>query len=180
MQLLIRLNPGHINPDSTGGRSELTTSDIAAALAGANKPGLDLLIGQVCGESDFKALYGLFLPQVYRLANRLKWSLTGNGEPRMAKLLQIVLFEAIAPRKCPSCKGTRYSLLNLSQKCPTCYGAGVWFGYDRAKAKYLGISDQAWRKTWREREKDIQALLDQRMYQAKRQIQANLYGDSLT
>ena len=181
MQLLVRLNPNHINMEGAGGGiPELTTSDINAALAGANKAGLELLIGQVCGAADFKTLYETFLPETLRCANRLKWSLVGSGAARVHKLLQIVLFEAISARKCPSCRGTKRSLLNPVDKCPTCYGSGVWFGYDRAKAKYLGISDQAWRKTWREREKDIQALLDRRIYQAKKRIHANLYGELLT
>ena len=179
MQLLTRLNAGTINLEGvSGGIPELTTSDIAAALAGTNKAGLKLLIGQICGMSEYKALYELFLPEVHRLGLRLKWRLDEHTQARAGKLLHIVLSESLLSRKCPSCHGTKYSSINPAEHCPTCKGTGLTQNFDYLKAQILEISDRAWRKTWKEREKDIQALLDRRAYQAKRRIIINLYGES--
>ena len=178
MQLLTRLNAGTINPEGvSGGIPELTTSDIAAALTGTNEAGLKLLLSQICGTSEYKALYDLYLPEVQRLAVRLKWRLDKPTQDRAYKLLHIVLSESILSRKCPSCHGTKYSFINPAEFCPTCKGTGLTQNFDYLKAKILGISDRGYRKTWREREKDVQALLDRRVYQAKRKIIINLYGE---
>ena len=179
MQLLTRLNAGTVNFEGvSGGIPELTTSDIAAALNGANEAGLKLLIAQVCGTGEYKALYALFIPEVHRLGVRLKWRTDAITRARTGKLLDIVLSESILSRKCPSCHGTKYSFINPAEFCPTCKGTGLTQNFDYLKARILGISDRAWRKTWKEREKDIQALLDRRAYQAKRKIIINLYGES--
>ena len=179
MEMLVRLVPGSIPLEGrvSGGRPELTVSDIAAALTGANKAGLSLLIGQICGISEYKAIYGLFLPEVMRVANRLNWRSDKPTQARIAKLLDLVLSESILSYKCPNCHGTKYSYINPSKPCESCNGTGLFNNFDYLKAKHLEISDRAWRKTWREREKDLKALLDRRAYQAKRKIINNLYGE---
>lgn len=178
-EILVKLNPGSINLEGrvSGGRPELTTADISAALAGANKAGLDLLIGQICGVSEYKVIYGLFLPEAIKVATRLKWRTDSGTQVRTRRLLDIVLSESLLSRRCPSCHGTKYSIINPSQYCESCNGTGLFNNFDYLKAQYLEISDRAWRKTWREREKDLIALLERRAYQAKRKIINNLYGE---
>ena len=184
MEMLVRLVPGSIPLEGrvSGGRPELTTSDIAAALTGANKAGLSLLIGQICGVSHYKAVYDLFLPEAIKVATRLKWHSDKLTRARIAKLLDLVLSESLLSYKCPSCRGTKFSVMNHSmannaKPCESCNGTGLFNNFDYLKAKHLEISDRAWRKTWREREKELKALLDRRAYQAKRKIINNLYGE---
>lgn len=179
LQILTRLNPkcGWSTEGFYGGSPELTTSDLAAALAGTNKAGLKLLLGQICGVSEYKEVYALFLPEVIRIAKRLNWRTDTLTHARTGKLLDIVLSESLLSRKCPSCHGTKYSIINPAAHCESCGGTGLFNNFDYLKAQYLEISDRAWRKTWREREKDIKALLDRRAYQAKRRIIINLYGE---
>ena len=178
MEILTILEPSTVNLEPTSRRTDklgLTASDVAAALAGANKAGLALLLGQICGTSEYNAIYGLFWPETIKLANRLNWRTDEPTLVRMGRLLDIVLSESILSKKCPSCRGTKYSFINPADPCPTCKGTGLNINFDYLKAQYLEISDRAWRKTWRERERDIKALLDRRSYQAKRKIISNLY-----
>ena len=182
MELLVRLVPGSIPAEGrvSGGIPELTTSDIAAALTGANKAGLNLLLGQICGVGEYKAIYELFLPEAIKVAIRFKWRSDKLTRTRTERLLDIVLSESLLSRRCPSCRGTKYSIINKAKPCESCNGTGLFNNFDYLKAQYLGISDRAWRKTWREREKDLKVLLDRRAHQAKRKIINNLYGESIT
>lgn len=179
MEILTILVPSSVDIEPTSRRTGegLTASDVAAALSGANKAGLNLLIGQICGISEYNELYGLFLPEALRVSKRLKWRTDDTTRARTHKLLDLVLVESIASNKCPSCHGTKYSYINPSKFCELCGGTGLTKRFDYLKAKHLGISDRAWRKTWRERESDLKALLDRRIHQAKRSIINNLYGE---
>jgi hypothetical protein len=179
MEILTILVPSSIDIQPTSRRTGegLTASDVSAALAGANEPGLRLLLGQICGVSEYKAVYDLFYPEAIKVARRLKWRSDSVTLARTRKLLDIVLIESIASNKCPSCHGTKYSYINPSKFCELCSGTGLTKRFDYLKAKHLGVSDRAWRKTWRERESDLKALLDRRTHQAKRSIINNLYGE---
>ena len=180
MEYLTILIPSAIDMEPTSRRTGegLTASDVAAALAGANEPGLRLLIGQICGVSEYKDVYDLFLPEAMKVSKRLKWRTDAITVARIRKLLDIVLIESIASNKCPSCHGTKYSFINPSKFCELCSGTGLTKRFDYLKARHLGISDRAWRKTWKERESDLKALLERRTHQAKRSIRINLYGES--
>jgi len=118
------------------------------------------------------------LPEVIKVSTRLNWRSDQPTQARTRKLLDLVLSESLLSRRCPSCHGTKRSIINPARECDSCKGTGLFNNFDYLKAQYLDISDRAWRKTWREREKDIKALLDRRAYQAKRKIINNLYGQS--
>jgi len=180
MEKLTILNPKSINMDSLGGRSEWTAADMSACCAGANQPGLDLLIFQICGEGEYKALYDVFEPEAIRVAKRLKWSLTRSGLLRIEVFTKILLYEAVTGTKCPSCRGTKFSRIEPTKPCRTCRGTGMYTLSDHAKAKLMEISQQAYTKTWRKREKEIKALFDRRIYQAKQSIYKKLREQSLT
>ena len=161
--------------EGLGGIPELTTSDICAALAGANKAGLKLLIGQVCGEGDINAICDTFRPEVIRLSKRLKWRSDELTMARIAKLLDIVVYESLSPNKCPTCRGTKHDITNPVKSCETCKGTGGFAIPQSAKAEYLGMSGRAWRKTWKDREDDIRTLLEIRLHQARVSICNKLY-----
>ncbi len=177
MQFLTRLNAKAGISEGFGGVPELTVSDIAAALAGADPAGLSLLLCQVCGESDFKALYATFYPEAIKLSKRLKWRSAGSIQARTGKLLEVVLFEAMCDKKCPSCRGTQYSLLDPSKPCRTCKGTGSWMVPDYVKAEYIGVSKGAFSRVWLGREDELRYLLDRRLYRAETKIFDNLYGE---
>jgi hypothetical protein len=168
MEKLTLLNPKTTSMDGIGGIPELTPSDLAACCAGANEAGFLLLTYQVCGVGEYKRLHATFLPEAIRLARRLKWSL--KRPERLDMFLKVMLVEAIADKRCPSCRGTKYSLMSPSSECRTCRGTGIYMLQDYAKAEIMEISKQAYSKTWYPREKDIKALFDRRIYQAKQSI----------
>ena len=175
MQILTRLNPKAGISEGFGGIPDLTTADIAASLAGANKPGLMVLIAKVCGNGDSKAIYETFFPEVLRRGCREKWRLRAADEARAGKLLEIAINETVGTNICPSCKGVKHSLINPTETCQLCDGTGKWLIYDQQKADYLGISARAYRKIWRERLEIIKGLIEAREGQAKQKIYKNLF-----
>ena len=175
MEILTRLNAKAGMSEGLGGVPELTTSDICAALAGANEAGLELLIGQVCGEGDINAICETFLPDAIRLSKRLKWRSDEQTMVRIVKLLDIVVYQSLSPNKCPTCRGTKHDLDNPVKSCETCKGTGGFTIPQSAKAEYLGMTGRAWRKTWSEREEDLKMLLERRLHQAKLSICNHLY-----
>jgi len=106
----------------------------------------------------------------FRLAWRNGWKLTEKGQKKFKILVYLAICEKVATNCCPSCRGTKYSLLRPSEPCRTCRGTGKWKIDDYVKAKAIGISKQAYSKTWRERFDDILMLLETREYSAKRAI----------
>jgi len=175
MQFLTKLNPKTVNLTPIGGNSELSPADIAACCAGANEAGLNLLIMQVCGQGEYKAIYESFLPAVLRLALRLKWSQKAAGLARLDKFVRIMLCETISDRKCPSCRGTKFSLIDPSKACRTCRGTGVYVLPDSVKAELMNISKQSYSKTWVKREREVKDLFEWSIHDAKRSIYSKLH-----
>lgn len=172
MQILTRLNPGTINFEgSRGGIPELTTSDIAACLAGANITGMNILLKRVAGfEIAIQRIYDTVRDSALRVAWRNGWKLTDKGLEKLVILLYLAICEKVATNVCPSCRGTKYSILRPSEHCRTCRGTGKWKIDDYIKAKAIGISKSAYSQTWRERFDDLLLLLETREYQAKRSM----------
>jgi len=180
MQILTILEPSTTDLEPTSHSTDntgLTAALVSAAMAGANKPGLELLIGQVCGRADISALHDVFYPEVESTAKRLNWRLRASDAARAGCLLRIVIVETLLDKKCPSCRGTKYSKIEPSKHCRTCKGTGVWVMHDFAKAEYIGISPAAFSKTWIERQEELKYLLGRRIYQAVRRIKLNLWGE---
>ena len=180
MQLLTRLNAKAGISEGFGGIPELTTSDICAALAGANKAGLAFLIARDAGLPEnclreYEAICGHFEKEVHKLAKRLKWPLRNSGTAKLVVFTRIQLAESIAGTRCPSCRGTRYSLIHPSELCRTCRGTGVYVLEDRIKANLMQISPPAYHKTWYPREKEVKMLFERRIYSAEKSIYSKLY-----
>ena len=182
-EILCRLNAKAGISEGFGGIPDLTTSDIAAALAGANKAGVYLLLAKDCGlpeltaKKEYKAICGLFYPEVHKLAKRLKWRLHGTQRRTLDIFTDIVVADVIAGTRCPSCRGTKYSLINPSNECRTCRGTGVYVIPDKEKARQMGISPSAYCKNWVRKEPDIKSLLERRIYQAEQSIYRKLHGE---
>jgi len=174
-EILTRLNAKVQSFSDSGGKSELTTSDIAAACSGSDKLGLSVLLLKVCDDRSAQE------PFFYRLYNRItdlatkqKWKTDKRGDDRIRSVMQLALFEKIAEKKCPTCNGTRYDPFDPTKKCEQCKGSGEWLLEDRDRAHAIGVSKQAWSKTWTNRYQDICAVIEGTEYTAKHQIWAKL------
>lgn len=179
MEKLTILNPKSINMNGVGGIPELTAADLAACCSNANNAGFLLLVAQVCGSYNFSMVFNEFWPETEKLAKRLKWRMREKDKETLKKFLEMLLIDSIFSEKCPSCRGTKYSLINPSEKCPTCGGSGQPLTFDFKKAEYIGITKQSYSETWLEREDEVKALFDRRTYQVVQSIK-NLQYESLT
>lgn len=177
MEILTLLNPSTINPDSTGGLPELTAADLSACLAGANTNGTELLLNRVAGlKISEKALFINLFIDVLRMAHRNGYKLTNKKAKRLEQLLTIALYEHLSGQICPSCKGTKYSLIDPSKPCSTCRGTGKYRLSDSQRAQVIGIKKQSWRH-WNDIYTDIEILLQSREYQVIKKLKKMLKND---
>ena len=89
--------------------------------------------------SKYSAIYDLFLPEAMKVSARLKWRTDKPTQERIRKLLDIVLSESLLSRRCPSCHGTKNSIINPAKHCEACKGTGLFNNFDYLKANYLEI-----------------------------------------
>jgi hypothetical protein len=177
MEILTLLNPSTINPDSTGGLPELTAADVSACLAGANTNGTELLLNRVAGlRVSEKALFISLFVDTLRIMRRNGHKLTNKKAKRVEQLLAIALHEHLSGQICPSCKGTKYSLIDPSKPCSTCRGTGKYRLSDAQRSQILGIKKQSW-PHWRDIYTDIEVLLQTREYQVIKKLRKMLKND---
>ncbi len=147
-EILARLNPRSVAMIRIPGTSRLSVSDIAAACAGANQTGLNILLSKVVNDRTahdklFYEIYG----QVTDIAVKEKWKFR-RGCERIRSLVNLALYEYVGEPRCPSCKWTRYT---DQTKCCTCGGSGYMKLNDKQRASALGINPSVWLRTWKER-----------------------------
>ncbi len=145
-ELLVRLNPKSAPMMRMDGVSELTSADIAAACAGANKFGVDIILAKIAGKStkDLDArLYGM----VVDLIAKEKWKMRGKSK-RIEALLDLIIAEHINETRCASCHGTRYI---LAKRCTECNATGYIRFNDSLRAQLLGVDKSTFCKVWKER-----------------------------
>ncbi len=173
IEILTRLNPrisqiDNIGISTAGG---ITSSDIAAACAGIDKTGELIILAKICGYRDVhEPLFYRMYREAIDLAIKGNWKVGERGEDRIRSVLQLAIYESVTQLVCPSCKGTKQNPANPTKSCIPCNGIGKWRMTDEQKAAVVGISKQAWSKTWQYRYDDMLLLLDVYEYKAKRKI----------
>jgi len=147
-EVLTRLAPKSAQMIRMPGESDLTVADIAAACAGANQTGLNILLAKVVGDrSAHKPLFYAIYRQITEIAIKEKWKFR-RGEERIRSLVNLALYEYVGEPRCPACKGTRYT---QQTKCRTCGGSGYMRLDDKQRAIALGIHPSVWLRVWKDR-----------------------------
>lgn len=174
--ILARLNAKTSSWGNAGGFDSLTASQIAAACAGANPLGLDLLLASICQNrgSQIKAFYAIYLG-IVDIALKSKWKMR-EREDRLRSLAQLAIFEATNDQACPRCKGTQYDPKRPSVSCTPCRGTGRYRIKDYQRAKALGVSDSVWCNVWKLRYRDIEIYIDEQKYEALSSIRQRLFS----
>ncbi len=147
-EILTRLAPKSAQMIRIPGEATLTVSDIAAACAGANETGLNILLAKVVGDRSVqKPLFYAIYRQVAEIAIKEKWKYR-RGSEKIRSLVNLALYEYVGEPRCPSCRGTRYIQHN---KCQTCKGSGYLRFDDKQRAAAIGVHASVWLRVWRDR-----------------------------
>lgn len=173
-KLFTMLNPKTVNWSGSGGGGDLTVSDFNFACSGADPIGLEVLKrkwGGVSTDEDFETL----LNEILQLSRY--WKIKDNRENKIKGLFELVLFESTKLPVCSHCrgKGERITKGKLAD-CNPCRGTGYYRIKKSEKARYLGVSKQAW-VSWESRYHDVKALLDEHVYKAMRHIDKRMRED---
>jgi len=130
----------------TGGKPEITSEDVSAALA------------RLPVEASLYGRYLILDDQIARdLLNRMLVEVCLNlgfeGDlRRLTQLVNLGLSESHGRNKCPQCKGI--GKLGI-QKCEHCHGSGLKRPTEASRAQALGIARGKFKKTWQHRYEQI-------------------------
>jgi len=167
-------------PQKDTGRRQPPThvNDLNAAFYGANPAGVEIIYRNAgLPTKGTQAFVGVF-KEIQALAHRFNWNVRAEGTQQLQKLLKLAIFEINHSIKCYTCHGTPERVLPGQLKptlCPTCKGRGIARIEDQERAKYLGMSKQAYSKKWKHHYRDIQILLETKEYNASKKATRN-YG----
>ena len=130
----------------TGGKPEITTEDVCAALA--RLPIEASLYGRYLILDDEVARDLLI-----RMLVDVCLDLGFEGDlTRLRQLVNLGLSESHGRNKCPQCKGI--GKLGI-QKCEHCHGSGLKRPTEASRAQALGIERGKFKKTWQQRYEQI-------------------------
>ena len=130
----------------TGGKPEITSEDVSAALA------------RLPVEASLYGRYLILDDQVardllIRMLVDVCLDLGFEGDlTRLRQLVNLGLSESHGRNKCPQCKGI--GKLGI-QKCEHCHGSGLKRPTEASRAKALGIARGKFKKTWQHRYEQI-------------------------
>lgn len=142
--LLAKLTAHGVPLEGTlGGKAQLTAQDVAAALAGTDVKGYQLLMAKYCDESSSP----LFKP-LLRHARAHAGDLLPDHEAKVMSLVLFILDEYCTGRKCPRCKGTGADPDNPTKTCSTCNGTGNADITYVSGAARLGMDYRTYKRHW--------------------------------
>jgi len=188
-RLLAWLSADTSNPEiSSGGRPELTWSDVAAALAKVRKPGLhaseadtlmqDYLYYKWGGHEDkeYATINGL-MSEVWRISRREKWNMTHGFCRSFAHLF---LGEEMNSSKCNTCGATGIVWKDMegggkeSENCGACGGSGrhPWTVEERARC--VGVEPSIWLDHYAKRYDLFEQIMRDKEERALRKIDKEL------
>ncbi len=140
----------------TGGKPDLTSEDVSAALARLPKEAS--LYGRFLILNDQDARRRL-IPMICEVCAELGFDgdpLWHKGRPiyndRLVDLVNLALDESHGRHKCPRCNGVGQIGV---QKCEHCSGSGVRRPTESSRAASLGIARGKFKKTWQYRYENI-------------------------
>ena len=130
----------------TGGKPEITSEDVSAALA------------RLPVEASLYGRYLILDDQIardllIRMLVDVCLDLGFEGDlTRLRQLVNLGLSESHGRNKCPQCKGI--GKLGI-QKCEHCHGSGLKRPTEASRANALGIARGKFKKTWQHRYEQI-------------------------
>jgi len=166
LAILSRVNAGAPWGEGLGGLLEIPTSQIASALAGRGPSGrmLDeraVWVAQVFYGLNPRATRYLIEAVAEEFRNRCdaeKWRRNGIGDSELEAFYQrvgcVICLQHFGGYHCPACGGTATD--HQHKTCKACNGTGKGERRDEERAAELGLSHDAYRKTWKPR---IQPLI---------------------
>lgn len=168
-----------LNPTGGGG-GEITWEHVAGAMPKSPVASL-LLRVKWAGQENF-------LPDLlWWVAQELFRPEWGYRHPRMPeRLAGAVVAEVIQPRHCPRCRGRRNeegecvvkNIHGVMRICPACVGTGSPPRIKgREVSRYLEIDESAWRKTWKERYREMVSRLWSIEGESLQAMAKRLYGE---
>lgn len=178
---LAMLNPTRVRLDGAGGGGGTLTPEIIAGALGSarEQKGVDLLIAQLVGITDYKGLENRLHDPLLFMAFQRGWIV----EPPMTlqrmvrNLLRMALYEKLIPPRCTLCKGrcTRYNRkLKKEENCQRCKGLGTMELQRYERRMHLEVTLEDWERHWKRRYHDVQAWLDNLTGTAEAEIRRSL------
>jgi hypothetical protein len=153
VEILAKLNPASQRYDSIShgtSKDGLTGLDVAAALSMAKLRPLAYQYARAKYALDEDARETLFL-MLINVAKR-KW-----GDDRAEYVAYLTITRNIDSNRCRSCHGTGFN--RKAKPCKACNGSGVYQATDAQNARVMGISRQAYSKTWAERVTEMDRIM---------------------
>jgi len=148
-------------------------------LAGLEQPAY--VAGMLCKAGEWS-----YLPQVashlYYAALDLAedWDLP-RGVRQLKSLVYLALLEATGPSvACMRCEGAGKTrdALGVEATCELCQGRGQLPAMQRTRADMIGVNESNWKRTWRDRYRDIDQILQNWLTEASEHLNAALAGRS--
>jgi hypothetical protein len=153
VELLARLNPKTQSYDSISAgtaNTALSGLDIAAALSMAKLRPLAYHYARAKYALDEQSRIQLFKCLVNVV--KRKW-----GDQRAEMLAYMTITRNIDSNRCRKCNGTGYN--RLAKPCKKCGGSGIYIPSAAENARVMGISQQAYSKTWAERVTEMDRVM---------------------
>lgn len=177
-------------PRMPRGHGGLTPNDIAAMLAGLERPAFLMGMAYECGDQKaLRELEAILWRWVIDRAREAHWR---SPRPRFLcrRLAGLALYEALDPMVCPTCNGKATLTFSLDEhpdyilspyygelnehegkiRCLTCRGAGKVKLSARKRADLAGIHKFIWQQYWGSKYEDVHQLAKDWLYQARAHI----------
>jgi len=157
--LNIRVKPLSHSVSSTDGKG-LTPQDVAHALAGLSDGPYYLARYKYAQDGTvYNQLEGSL---VYEVANKKALSDWVTEYPeKIFSLVKVAIQDTCSSIECKSCGGVGYKIINTTeiQDCIVCSGTGKKAMNQSDKAEMVGISHQAWAKSWQGKYNEITPII---------------------
>lgn len=146
---LSRLSPGTVSIEpSIGGQPAYTSSDVAGACAAMDDMQWQVNALKWAGQKrELPRLFYSLYQEVIEIALQEGWRVP-RGKEHLRWMTMMAIYENVDPRPCRTCRGTQYV---QGRACTTCDATGIRRVQEKEKAAALGMSPQAFEKSWSHR-----------------------------
>jgi hypothetical protein len=130
------------------GGERLTPAEVAGMLSGLNTIELALIYAKYLGDlASERKLWANVYEWAAGVAVRESWAIQ-RGQPVVANMAYIAVFEIVRPNRCGKCKGTG---IIKAKACTQCAGSGFRPLSGRAIADAIGYHEATYRELWKSR-----------------------------
>ena len=153
--LLNKLVPQSVALDSvSGGKTEITSSDVAAALGFGNlsPAACNYGLAKYCASKlAANELMAFFNDIIKKQVKTEQWT---QGLKSTEGLAQLMMLEGVYGVHCNKCKGRGIAVhckggRGISKDCEKCHGTGLGAHSERRRAGIANISSSSWDRHWK-------------------------------